>query len=171
MPTALFTSGAGIAAFTQSMRSPGKKDGVFKQAKIRLSTIRLASNLPPRSSTVWCTSVAAIRTSTRSTRPQRRRGGRPPSEGTLGGYNAAKGPQGRLPIDVVAIPFFRAILGVINLAKQFSPIDSLSTGRSITWGQLSLALGQIVLLLGGILGLFGIVVFTRRELATAQGTQ
>jgi hypothetical protein len=34
-----------------------------------------------------------------------------------------------------------------------------------------LAFSQIVLLLGGILGLFGIVAFTRRELATAQGNQ
>ena len=93
------------------------------------------------------------------------------SEGTLGGYNAEKGPQGRLPIDTVAIPVFRATLGLVNLAKDFSPIDSLSTGRSITWGQLGRAFGQIILLLGGILGLFGVFVFNRRELATAQGTQ
>ena len=39
----------------------------------------------------------------------------------------------------------------------------------ITWTDLSLAIAQIVLLLGGILGVFGIFVFNRRELATAQG--
>ncbi len=93
------------------------------------------------------------------------------SEGTLGGYNAEKGPQGHLPIDTVAIPIFKATLGLVNLAKDFSPIDSLSTGRSITWAQLGRAFGQIILLLGGILGLFGVFVFSRRELATAQGTQ
>jgi hypothetical protein len=93
------------------------------------------------------------------------------SEGTLGNYNAEKGIKGHLAIDAVAIPLFRAVLSIINLVKQFSPIDSLSTGRSITWSQLGLAIGQIVLLLGGILGLFGIGVFSRRELATAQGTQ
>jgi ABC-type transport system involved in multi-copper enzyme maturation permease subunit len=93
------------------------------------------------------------------------------SEGTLGNYNAEKGTKGHLAIDVVAIPVFRAVLNVINLAKGFSPIDSLSTGRSITWTQLGQAIAQIILLLGGILAVFGITVFTRRELATAQGTQ
>jgi len=61
------------------------------------------------------------------------------------------------------------VLTLINLAKDFSPIDSLSTGRSVTWGELGQAFGQIVLLLGGCIGLFGILVFNRRELATAQG--
>jgi hypothetical protein len=93
------------------------------------------------------------------------------SEGTIADYNAEKGGRDSTPVDVIIIPAFKAILTVINLAKNFSPIDSLSTGRSITWSQLGLAFSQIVLLLGGILGLFGSIVFTRRELATAQGTQ
>jgi len=49
-------------------------------------------------------------------------------------------------------------------------VESLSSGRSITWEQIGLAAAQIVGLLGGILSLFGILVFNRRELATAQGT-
>ena len=57
---------------------------------------------------------------------------------------------------------------MINLAKNFSPIDSLSTGRSVTWEELGRAFGQIVLLLGGSIGLIGIIIFNRRELATAQ---
>jgi hypothetical protein len=93
------------------------------------------------------------------------------SEGTIANYNAEKGTKGFTPADVVVIPVFKAVLTVINLAKNFSPIDSLSTGRSITWSQLGLAAGQIILLLGGILAIFGMWVFTRRELATAQGTQ
>jgi hypothetical protein len=93
------------------------------------------------------------------------------SEGTIGGYNGETGVPGATPVDVVIIPVFRAILGVINLAKNFSPIDSLSTGRSITWDQLGMAVGQIVLLLAGILAAFGMGIFARRELATAQGTQ
>ena len=92
-------------------------------------------------------------------------------EGTIANYNAEKGIKGSSPADVVVIPMFKTILRVINLAKDFSPIDSLSTGRSITWGQLGLACAQVVLLLGGIAAVFGIVVFTRRELATAQGNQ
>jgi hypothetical protein len=93
------------------------------------------------------------------------------SEGTIANYDAEKGTKGFSPADVIVIPAFKGILTVINLARNFSPIDSLSTGRSITWSQLGLAAGQIVLLLGGILAIFGMSVLTRRELATAQGTQ
>jgi hypothetical protein len=92
-------------------------------------------------------------------------------EGTLGNYNAEKGIKGHTPVDFFAIPTFRAVLKIINMAKDFSPIDSLSTGRSITWTQLSLAFCQIILVLGGILAAIGIGTFHRRELATAQGTQ
>jgi hypothetical protein len=93
------------------------------------------------------------------------------SEGTIADYNAEKGTKGWSPADVVVIPAFKGILQLIALAKDFSPIDALSTGRSIGWEQLGLAFGQVVLLLGGALAVFGIFVFTRRELATAQGTQ
>jgi ABC-type transport system involved in multi-copper enzyme maturation permease subunit len=93
------------------------------------------------------------------------------SEGTVMGYNEESGKVGRSVVDPVAIPVFRALLGLINLAKDFSPVDALSTGRSISWGELARAVAQIVLLLGGLLAAFGITVFTRRELATAQGTQ
>jgi hypothetical protein len=74
-------------------------------------------------------------------------------------------------VDVVAIPVFRGVLAVINLAKGFSPVESLSTGRSISWAQLARAFFQIVVVLGGTVALFGVAIFNRRELATAQGTQ
>jgi len=89
------------------------------------------------------------------------------SDGTLVGFDSANSRMGHSPVDLVAIPLFRAVLGLINLAKNFSPIDSLSTGRSVSWGELARAFGQIVVLLGGIIGLAGIFVFSRRELATA----
>jgi len=57
-------------------------------------------------------------------------------EGTIGGYDAEKGTSGHTWADPIFIPLFKAILGLFNLVQQFSPIDSLSTGRSITWGQL-----------------------------------
>ena len=91
------------------------------------------------------------------------------SEGTLTGFNAELGRPGHTVVDYVAIPVLRGVLELINLAKNFSPIDSLSTGRSVTWGELGRAFGQIVVLLGGCLGLIGIAIFSRRELATAQG--
>ncbi|HYV27757.1 MAG TPA: hypothetical protein VFA77_09505 [Candidatus Eisenbacteria bacterium] len=92
-------------------------------------------------------------------------------EGTIGGYDAEKGTSGHTWADPIFIPLFKAILGLFNLVQQFSPIDSLSTGRSITWGQLGLAFTLIVILLGGILGLIGVFIFNRRELATAQPNQ
>jgi hypothetical protein len=93
------------------------------------------------------------------------------SDGTIMGYNEEKGTKGHSPLDNVAVPIFRGMLNVINLVQQYSPIDSLTTGRSITWEQLGMAFSQIVLLLGGLIGLTGIFIFQRRELATAQGTQ
>ena len=74
-------------------------------------------------------------------------------------------------IDHIALPVFKSLLKLINLVQGFSPIDSLSTGRSITWGQLGLAVAQICLLLGGVFSAIGMYSFQRRELATAQGNQ
>ncbi len=93
------------------------------------------------------------------------------SDGTIMGYNEEKGTKGHSAVDNVMVPAFRGILEVINLVQGFSPIDSLTTGRLITWAQLGLAVSQIVLLMGGIVGVSGILIFNRRELATAQGTQ
>ena len=84
------------------------------------------------------------------------------SEGTLMGFNSETGRSGHSSLDIVAIPVFRGVLELINLAKNFSPIDALSTGRSVSWEDLARAFGQIVLLLGGSIGLFGIIVFSRR---------
>jgi hypothetical protein len=93
------------------------------------------------------------------------------ANGTIMGVNEETGAVGHFIADVVLIPFFKGILAVVNVVKNFSPIDSLSTGRAITWGELGAAFGQIVLLFGGIIGLIGMVLFSRRELATAQGNQ
>jgi hypothetical protein len=93
------------------------------------------------------------------------------SNGTVGVGNEENGTAGRSPADAVLIPAFKGILTVINLSESFSPVDSLSSGRSIPWSELGAAFGQIVLLLGGIIGLIGIFLFNRRELATAQGNQ
>ncbi len=72
-------------------------------------------------------------------------------------------------IDYVALPFFKFLLQLINMVRGYSPIDSLSTGRSITWEQLGVAFAQICLILSGILCAIGMIIFTRRELASAQG--
>jgi hypothetical protein len=123
------------------------------------------------------------------------------SDRTIMGFNAETGVAGHSIADTVIVPAFSGILYVIHLATQtatipewfakllpagvreslsgalpsparpFSPVDALSTGRSIAWTHLGLAFVQIVLLLGGIIGLIGTSIFNRRELATAQGTQ
>lgn len=91
--------------------------------------------------------------------------------GTVTAGNAETGQFGHSIADIVLIPAFKGILHIVSLAKNFSPIDALSTGRSITWTELGLAFLQIVVLLGGIFAVAGIALFSRRELATAQGTQ
>ncbi|MBU6399977.1 MAG: hypothetical protein KGS61_06645 [Verrucomicrobia bacterium] len=75
------------------------------------------------------------------------------------------------PIDYLMLPLFRALHQVIGLVEDFSPIDLLSTGRSISWTDLGMACAQIGLLLGGVISLVGMSLFSRRELATAQGQQ
>jgi hypothetical protein len=93
------------------------------------------------------------------------------SEGTMTGSNTPGGPISQGFIDYVIVPVFRALLVVVNLAKGLSPIDALSSGRSIPWSELGRAILQIILLLGGIIGAIGMGIFSRRELATAQGNQ
>jgi ABC-type transport system involved in multi-copper enzyme maturation permease subunit len=90
-------------------------------------------------------------------------------QGTITGFNSATSSYGHSVVDYVVVPIFTVTLKIINLVQNFSPIDSLSSGRSITWSQLGLAGAQIVLLLGGFFCVVGIILFTRRELAAAQG--
>ena len=71
-------------------------------------------------------------------------------------------------IDQVAVPIFKVIQTGQGLFRKYSPIDSLSTGRSVTWTQLAMAAFQIVVLLGGAMSLLGIWFFSRRELASVQ---
>lgn len=93
-------------------------------------------------------------------------------EGGIAGINHDTGYVDNPDIlDHIAVPVFKGLLSVINLVQGFSPLDSLSTGRSVTWAQLGLAVAQIILLLGGVFAAIGITAFTRRELATAQGSQ
>lgn len=86
-------------------------------------------------------------------------------DGTITGVNEETGVAGKSVLDYVLIPLFKGLLQVFSLVEGFSPIDALSTGRSVEWGTVVRAFVQIVLLLGGLLACFGIVTFTRRELA------
>jgi hypothetical protein len=70
--------------------------------------------------------------------------------------------------DTVFIPIFKGMLDVLNLVENFSPIDALSTGRSVPLSELGAAFAQIVGLFGGTFAIIGIILFSRRELAAAQ---
>jgi hypothetical protein len=72
-------------------------------------------------------------------------------------------------LDKMMLGVFKVLMFLTNLVLDFSPIDALSTGRSVTWTMLGNATFQILIVVCGFLGGFGIFVFSRRELATAQG--
>lgn len=91
------------------------------------------------------------------------------ADGSVGGLDHETGAGGGTILDRTLIPVFKGILAVVHLVEEFSPVDALSTGRSITWGQLARAFGQIVLLMGGLVAAAGMTCFARRELATAGG--
>ncbi len=77
----------------------------------------------------------------------------------------------RMVVDLFFLPMFQVIVGLFSAVLGFSPIDSLSSGRSITWGDLFRALFQIVIVMGGAIAALGMYIFTRRELATAQNQE
>jgi hypothetical protein len=93
-------------------------------------------------------------------------------EGSVLGVNHNTGRADHpTPVDYIFLPLFRGLLHIIDLVYSFSPIDLLSSGRAIPWTQMGLAVLQIGGILCGFFGLVGIVLFTRRELATAQANQ
>lgn len=91
--------------------------------------------------------------------------------GSVAAGNLETGQAGHTFADGVLIPAFKGVLSLVTLVKSFSPVEALSTGRSITWGELARAVAQIVLLMGGVFAAAGMALFSRRELATAQGNQ
>ncbi len=92
------------------------------------------------------------------------------TEGTVMGAGGRE-IIGSSVVDALAVPVFKVMLGVIRLAKDYSPIDAVSSGRSIPWTLVSTAFLKIVILLGGVFALGGMYLFSRREMATAQGNQ
>jgi hypothetical protein len=89
-------------------------------------------------------------------------------EGSIYGLNEA---YKKLPVDQLILPAFNAMVKVVSLAQDFSPVESLTTGRSVTWTQIGIAFAQIIVLLSGLLATFGMFCFTHRELASVQSTQ
>lgn len=71
-------------------------------------------------------------------------------------------------LDSFAVSASKGTLWVLNLARGFSPIDNLSSGRSVGWLELARAFFQMVVVICGAFGALGIYIFSRRELASAQ---
>jgi hypothetical protein len=92
-------------------------------------------------------------------------------EGTVLGVDHDTGQALNPVIDAVALPVFRTLYWLVERVRGFGPVDALSTGRSVTWGELGLAFLQIVVVMGGLAALAGIGLLQRRELATAQSTR
>jgi hypothetical protein len=90
------------------------------------------------------------------------------AEGTVLGMNHETQAPTAAWLDVVLLPVFRVMLFIVDLVQGFSPVDSLSSGRSITWLQLLKAFVRIIVLMSGALAAIGMTILTRRELATAQ---
>ena len=74
------------------------------------------------------------------------------------------------PLDRVAMTFSKGVLSITDLIWGYSPVDHLSSGRTITWTSLATAFTGIVLLMGGIIMAFGAFLFHRRELALPNPT-
>ena len=50
-----------------------------------------------------------------------------------------KGPTAPSLLDKTIVQGFKGILVLVDMVKDFSPVDALSRGRSITWGELGRA--------------------------------
>jgi len=68
-------------------------------------------------------------------------------------------------VNRVAVAVYGTARKVLERVTGYNPVDSLSTGRSITWGRLGQAAFFIVGVAGGVFAGLGIWIFTRRELA------
>jgi hypothetical protein len=91
-------------------------------------------------------------------------------EGGITGVNHETGyTENPNLIDRVAVPVAEGALALLGMIKGFSPIDSLSSGHTISWGDVGRAIFQIWIVMAGLVAVVGIFAFSRRELATAQG--
>ncbi|MBC8001782.1 MAG: ABC transporter permease [Opitutaceae bacterium] len=92
-------------------------------------------------------------------------------EGSVMGVNHETGvADSRSAVDYILLPAFSGLLKVVNLVEGFSPVENLSTGRSISWSQVGHAFVQVVVLVGGFFVVIGIMIFNRRELAVAHSS-
>lgn len=86
----------------------------------------------------------------------------------LGPVDHETGMRQKGTLDYVVVPFFTLLLKMVNLALDYNPVESISNGRSVTWSEMFKALTTIGIIMGGAVSSFGIIVFSRREIALPQ---
>ena len=74
------------------------------------------------------------------------------------------GQRDKSYVDVV-IPAFKVMVKLIKPIKDYSPIEKLTEGRSISWQELLRAYGYIWGLSGMTLGVLGSIILSKRQLA------
>ena len=73
-------------------------------------------------------------------------------------------------VDDIAINMSKAALWVTDLIWGYSPVDNLSSGKTITWKSLIFAFTGIILIMAGLVSAFGAFMFQRKELALPNPT-
>lgn len=68
-------------------------------------------------------------------------------------------------INAIAVKVYGGAYWVLNQVSSFSPVDSLATGHSVTWWDVTRAFLVVVGIAGGSIAATGITILNRRELA------
>jgi len=77
----------------------------------------------------------------------------------------SEGKRDKSYVDSFAVPAFKVMVALVKPIKDYSPIEKLTEGRSITWMQLIRAYAYIWGLSGLILGFLGSYILSSRQLA------
>jgi hypothetical protein len=73
-------------------------------------------------------------------------------------------------LDAAAIFFASGAVKITKSIWGYSPVDSLSNGRTITWATLFWAFCAIIVVMGGLIMGLGAYMFQRKELALPNPT-
>lgn len=89
-------------------------------------------------------------------------------ENTLGDAEREGGPSNAVrTLDKVMIPVFKFVGGSLESISPGSPIESLTSGRSISAGLMMSTIFKQIIIVGGIIASLGMWILTNRELAIA----
>ncbi len=92
-------------------------------------------------------------------------------EGGISGINHETGRKDESSIlDDAVILFAKGAIKITKSIWDYSPVDNLSSGRTITWNTLLTAFVWVVLIMGGLVMAVGAYMFQRKELALPNPT-